>query len=87
MEIVVEKIIPVRKQDSKVKAFCSVRIGEIMINDIRLMESKNGMFIAFPSKTIQFRGQTSYVPYCEIVDKKLLKEVHHIVYTAYTEKI
>ena len=51
------------------------------------MEGKSGMFIALPSKTVEFRGNTSYVPYCEIVDKKLLQEVHHAVYTAYMEKV
>lgn len=87
MNIRIDKINLVKKQDSKVKAFCSVVIGDILINNIKLMEGKSGMFIALPSKTVEFRGNTSYVPYCEIVDKKLLQEVHHAVYTAYMEKV
>lgn len=87
MEIMIKSIYPAKKEDSKVKAFCSVVIGDILINDIRLMEGKSGVFLSFPSKTVEYGGKERYIPYCEIVDKKLLQEVHHAVYTAYMEKV
>ena len=87
MNIRIDKINLVKKQDSKVKAFCSVVIGDILINNIRLMEGKSGMFLSLPSKTVEYGGKERYIPYCDIVDKKLLQEVHHAVYTAYMEKV
>lgn len=87
MEIMIKSIYPAKKEDSKVKAYCSVIIGDIMIRSIKLIEGKNGMFLAFPSKPIEYDGRTKDVAYCEIVDKKLLQELHHAIYTAYMEKV
>lgn len=83
MEITIKNIYPVKKPNSKVKAFCEVIIGPIEVRDIKLMEGNKGLFLSLPSKTAEYGGKTHYIPYVEIVDKNLMKKLHHDIYVAY----
>ena len=89
MEITIKNIYPVKKPNSKVKAFCEVIVGEIVIKDIKLMETNTnqGLFLSLPSKTAEYGGKTHYIPYVEIVDKNLMKKLYHDIYVAYQGKI
>ncbi len=45
----------------KIKAYFGVSFGDITINDLRLIEGSNGMFVAFPSRPYKNRaGEQKY---------------------------
>lgn len=51
MNITDVRVRPVEKEDSKMKAVASITIdGEFVVHDIKVIESKKGLFIAMPSK-------------------------------------
>lgn len=45
------KIFPIKKQDSKTKAFASVTLnGGIVLHSIKVIEGPNGLFVAMPNR-------------------------------------
>lgn len=45
------------------KAFFTVILGPVEVNDMRLVDGKNGLFIGFPSKRFEHKTEgTKYVP-------------------------
>lgn len=51
MEITSVKVRVFEREGSKVKGFASVTLDEeFVVNDIRIVEGENGLFIAMPSK-------------------------------------
>lgn len=46
----------------KLKAFFTAEIGDLVIDDLRLIHGKNGPFVGFPSKKVTFKdGREDYV--------------------------
>lgn len=41
----------------KVKAYFSISLGSIEVEDLRLIDGRNGLFISFPSKKISKAGE------------------------------
>ena len=45
----------------KIKAYFGVSFGDLVVNDLRLIEGANGMFVAFPSRPYKNRaGEQKY---------------------------
>ena len=61
MAVRIKKMRPL-ESDSKVKAFFSISLGPIDIDDCRLISGKNGLFVGFPSKKVSIRGEETYLP-------------------------
>ena len=50
------------KVTGKVKAFFTVSIGSVEIDDLRLIDGSNGRFVGFPSKKIKTKtGEEKYI--------------------------
>jgi DNA-binding cell septation regulator SpoVG len=46
----------------KLKAFFTAEIGELIVDDLRLIHGRNGPFVGFPSKKVTFKdGREEYV--------------------------
>lgn len=51
MNITDVRVKPVDREDSNMKAVASITIdGEFVVHDIKIINGKNGLFIAMPSK-------------------------------------
>ena len=51
MKITDTKIFPLKRKDSKVKAFASVTLDKVIcITDIRIIDGSKGLFISFPQQ-------------------------------------
>ena len=62
MAVKVKKMRPL-ENDGKVKAFFSISLGPIDIEDCRLIEGKNGFFVGLPSKKVTLRSvEEAYLP-------------------------
>ena len=48
-------------EDSNVKAYASVSDGVFAIKDIRVMDSKKGLFVQMPQRSYTQNGETKYV--------------------------
>lgn len=48
-------------EDSNVKAYASVTDGVFAIKDIRVMDSKKGLFVQMPQRSYTQNGETKYV--------------------------
>ena len=49
----------------KIKAYFSVSFGDIIVNDLRLIDGANGLFVAFPSR--QYTTRANEKRYAEVV--------------------
>lgn len=62
--------------DSKIKAFCSITIGDVSINNCRIVLGRNGFFLGFPEgEPYEVNGEEKRNPYIWIDDKSVLKQV------------
>ena len=69
----------------KVKAFASITIeqGALTINDIRVIDGKNGLFISLPTRPYEEDGETKYATIVYVSDEKLYKEIEDCVLDEY----
>lgn len=69
--------------DGKVKAFCDVNIGGVMlIRGCRLVDGKKGTFVGMPQKPI---GNGKWFNIISIVDKGFHDELQSAVLEAYSK--
>lgn len=89
MKLEVKDIYLVKSRESATKAYCNVIIGDVLISNIRLVQGKHGMFLSFPEKKMEDKstGKVWYEPYCKITDRKIIKDLHHLVFTTYQQKV
>lgn len=69
----------------KVKAFASIILeqGALTINDIRVIDGKNGLFISLPTRPYEEDGETKYATIVYVSDENLYKEIEDCVLDEY----
>lgn len=69
--------------DGTLKAFCScVVAGVVKVKSMRLVEGRNGLFLAMPSRK---KDDGSYDDYVEPISKEARKELESMVLDAYNQ--
>jgi DNA-binding cell septation regulator SpoVG len=81
------KVYPVRKENAKSLAYAKVYLDNaFVINNVSIMEGKNGPFVAMPSyktkKTDEY-GNAEYKDICYPVTKEAREKLHDIVFAEY----
>ncbi len=78
----------VKFEDSKVKAFASVNIGDsFAVHGIRVIDSDKGMFVAMPSRSYENEGKTEYSDIFHPVSAEARAELNDAVLKAYEQKL
>ena len=81
------KVYPVRKENAKSLAYAKIYLDNaFVINNVSIMEGKNGPFVAMPSyktkKTDEY-GNAEYKDICYPVTKEAREQLHKIVFDEY----
>lgn len=61
MAVKIKRMTPL-ENSGKVKAFFAVSLGPLDIDDCRLIDGKNGLFVGLPSKKATIKGEETFVP-------------------------
>ena len=81
------KVNVIQNPKGKVKAFASVNIpteaGDISVNDIRVIDGKNGLFISLPTRPYEEDGETKYATIVYIDDEELFNTVQDCILDEY----
>ena len=72
---------------SKVKAFVSVEHEGITINDIKVIDGKDGLFISMPTRSYESDGETKYVNIVYVNDEDLFGDMTETVLKAYKKAV
>ena len=88
MKIRVENVRMVENPESARKAFCSVVIEEaIVLNDIAIVEGKNGLFASMPQRSYTKDGETKYTSIYNPITKEAREELLSAVLGAYEKAL
>lgn len=81
------KVYPVRKENTKSLAYAKIYLDNaFVINNVSIMEGKNGPFVAMPSyktKKVDENGNSEYKDICYPVTKEAREKLHDIVFAEY----
>lgn len=72
-------------EDSNVKAYASVTDGIFAIKDIKVMDSRKGMFVQMPQRSYTQNGETKYVATAHPVSAEAREEMIDAVMKAYDQ--
>ena len=72
-------------EESNVKAYASVTDGVFAIKDIKVMDSKKGMFVQMPQRSYTQNGETKYVATAHPVSAEAREEMIDAVMKAYDQ--
>lgn len=89
MKITKVTIMPVKSDNISTKAYASITLdGVFAVNDIRIMDGKNGLFVAFPNKKGKDKdGKEKYYDICNPTTAELRKEINDAVIAKYNETV
>lgn len=74
-------------EESNVKAYASVTDGVFAIKDIKVMDSKKGMFVQMPQRSYTQNGETKYVATAHPVSAEAREEMIDAVMKAYDQAL
>lgn len=57
----VENVFVVMKEGTKIKGNATVNIDGIIVNDIKVIQGKSGLFVGLPSRSYEKDGETKWV--------------------------
>ncbi len=81
------KVYPVRKEGARSLAYAKVVLDDVfVINNISIMEGKNGPFVAMPSyktKKVDENGNSEYRDICYPVTKEAREQLRKVVFDEY----
>ncbi len=76
------------REDAKVKAFASANIGNAFaIHGIRVLDSKNGLFVQMPQSSYQKDGKTVYEDIFHPITADARHELYGAVLSAYEQRL
>ena len=76
-------ITPYEKEDSKVKAFANVVLGDCFaVNGIKVMEGSKGLFLSYPN----YKSGDDYKNYCNPTTAEMRTKIETAVMEQYNEK-
>src|SRR6266576_6736399 len=72
----------------KTKAFFTVEVDNFEIEGMKLIEGKNGLFVAFPSRSYKSPrdGTTQYIDVVKTASKAVYQEILEAAKTEYTKR-
>lgn len=71
--------------ESRLRAVCSITIDDqIVLHDIRIIESDDGLFFAMPSKKLK---NGSYRDICHPINQKARNELEELIFDAYHKEL
>ena len=81
MEITTVKVRTFEREGSKVKGFTSVTLDdEFVVNDIRIVEGENGLFVAMPSKK---KATGEFTDICHPTCSEVREKFHNAILEEY----
>ncbi len=84
MKAVVTNLKKLDNQDSSTKAICSLVIEDtLFINDIAIVEGKNGYFISFPKREYEKDGEKKYSPVVAPTSNEKMAALRKIILEAF----
>lgn len=86
------RVFLVKKENSKIKAFCSMRVevanlGAWSLNGIRVIEGNNGLFVGFPSEQKDTDEGKKYFDFYHPVTKEGRDGITELILEAYEQKL
>lgn len=71
--------------ESRLRAVCSITIDDqIVLHDIRIIESEEGLFFAMPSKKLK---NGSYRDICHPINQEARNELEELIFNAYHKEL
>ena len=71
----------------KTKAFFTVEVGNFEIEGMKLVEGKNGLFVAFPSRNYKAKdGTTKYIDIVKTASKATYQEIVEAAKNEYAKR-
>lgn len=89
MKVTEVRIMPVKSGNGSAKAYASITLdGVFAVNDIRIVDGKNGLFVALPNRKGKDKdGNEKYYDVCNPTTAELRKEVNEAVIAKYNETV
>lgn len=89
MKVTKVRIMPVKSGNGSAKAYASITLDDVFaVNDIRIVEGKNGLFVAFPNRKGKDKdGNEKYYDICNPTTAELRKEINDAVMAKYNETV
>lgn len=69
-----------------VKAFASVDLDGLIINDLKIIEGKNGLFVTLPTRAYEDAGETKYAQIVYVSDEDLFAKIRDAVLAVFNEE-
>lgn len=80
-------VFPTRNNKSTIKANGFMTLENCIKIKFLLCESKNGLFVTYPSEKYEKDGETKYSKYVDITDKEAIAKINQAALAAYYEKV
>lgn len=77
------KVYPIPNPQGAVKAFASVDLDGLTINDVKIIDGKNGLFVSMPTRSYEVDGETKYSQIIYISDEELYNSICDAVLAEY----
>ena len=89
MKVTEVRIMPVKSGNGSAKAYASIILdGVFAVNDIRIVDGKNGLFVALPNRKGKDKdGKEKYYDICNPTTAELRKEINEAVIAKYNETV
>ncbi|MCR4594414.1 MAG: SpoVG family protein [Clostridiales bacterium] len=76
------------REDSKVKAMLSVKIGDsFAVHGVKVIDSKNGLFVQMPQREYNDNGVTKYADLFLPITAEARTKINDEVFRAFDEKL
>ena len=76
------------REDSKVKAMLSVKIGDsFAVHGVKVIDSKNGLFVQMPQREYNDNGVTKYADVFLPITAEARTKINDEVFRAFDEKL
>ena len=86
LKVKIERL--VKSNDSKVKAYAGVNIGNAYaIHGIKVVDGEKGLFVSMPQSSYQKDGKTHYTDQFHAITAEARTELNDAVLAAYDERI
>ena len=85
MELKLDKLVKIeKKENSKMRGIAKVLIdGCFLVEDIRILEGDDGLFIAMPSKKIEVNGETIFKDIAHPINAETREKIQKAILEAY----
>jgi DNA-binding cell septation regulator SpoVG len=79
----IKNLYKINNPNSKVKAFFSIETTDFIINDCKIVDGSNGLFVAFPSREYEKDGEKKWKGIVRSKDRDVSQRVNALAIGAY----